>query len=86
MKGSVSHKSTQTRKTDTRARYAFNTTLKRQDPPEAMMRVIDFLTDAATKPTVVKTATLESQDLISQADTLKNPAADGASALAAATS
>lgn len=86
VKGSVSHKSTQTRKTDTRARYAFNTTLKRQDPPEAMMRVIDFLTDAATKPTVVKTATLESQDLISQADTLKNPAADGASALAAATS
>ncbi|WP_232961310.1 MULTISPECIES: DUF2589 domain-containing protein [Pseudomonas] len=54
VKGSVSHKSTQTRKTDTRARYAFNTTLKRQDPPEAMMRVIDFLTDAATKPILTK--------------------------------
>ncbi|MGJ7473577.1 DUF2589 domain-containing protein [Pseudomonas fulva] len=57
VKGSVSHKSTQTRKTDTRARYAFNTTLKRQDPPEAMMRVIDFLTEAATKPIIAKDAT-----------------------------
>lgn len=70
VKGSISHKSTQTRKTDTRARYAFNTTLKRQDPPEAMMRVIDFLTEAATKPTVVKSAKLNSPDMISQADTL----------------
>jgi len=65
VKGSISHKSTQTRKTDTRARYAFNTTLRRQDPPEAMMRVIDFLTDAATKPTVVPKATLASPDAIS---------------------
>jgi len=70
VKGSISHKSTQTRKTDTRARYAFNTTLKRQDPPEAMMRVIDFLTEAATKPTVVKSTKLNSPDMISQADTL----------------
>jgi hypothetical protein len=73
--GNISHKSTQTRKTDTRARYAFNTRLKRQEPPEALMRVIDFLTDAATKPTVVKTATLESPDAISQADTLKDTSA-----------
>lgn len=50
VKGSVSHKSTQTRKTDTRARYAFNTTVRRQDPPEALQRVMDFLTDAAVKP------------------------------------
>lgn len=57
VKGSVSHKSSQTRKTDTRARYAFNTILKRQDPPEAMMRVIDFLTEAATKPVLAKDAT-----------------------------
>lgn len=86
MKGSISHKSTQTRKTDTRARYAFNTTLKRQEPPEAMMRVIDFLTDAATKPTVVKTAALESPDAISKADTLNNKDADaGADARAGAT-
>ncbi len=70
MKGSISHKSTQTRKTDTRARYAFKTTLRRQEPPEAVMRVIDFLTEAATKPTVVEGAALQSQGQISQADTL----------------
>jgi hypothetical protein len=75
VKGSISSKSTQTRKTDTRARYAFNTAMRRQDPPEAMMRVIDFLTEAATKPTVVKNSTLESPDTISQADTLKTPPA-----------
>lgn len=50
VRGQVSHKSTQTRKTDTRARYAVSTRVRRQDPPEALMRVIDFLTDAATKP------------------------------------
>ncbi|MBO9547813.1 DUF2589 domain-containing protein [Pseudomonas sp.] len=76
VKGSISSKSTQTRKTDTRARYAFNTSLRRQDPPEAMMRVIDFLTDAATKPTVLQGSELKSPDLISQDDTLKPPAAD----------
>ncbi|SEE16324.1 DUF2589 domain-containing protein [Pseudomonas anguilliseptica] len=53
VKGSVSHKSTQTRKTDTRARYAISTKIARQDPPEALMRVIDFLTDAATKPVLL---------------------------------
>jgi len=71
VKGSISHKATQTRKTDTRARYAFNTTVRRQDPPEAMMRVIDFLTDAAVKPTVLKGATLANQEAISKDDTLK---------------
>lgn len=50
LRGQVSHKSAQTRKTDTRARYAINTRVRRQDPPEALMRVIDFLTEAATKP------------------------------------
>ncbi|WP_145183149.1 MULTISPECIES: DUF2589 domain-containing protein [unclassified Pseudomonas] len=80
VKGSISSKSTQTRKTDTRARYAFNTSLRRQDPPEAMMRVIDFLTEAATKPTVVKDSTLQSPDEISKVDVLQNdptPGADG---------
>jgi Protein of unknown function (DUF2589) len=85
VKGSISSKSTQTRKTDTRARYAFNTSLRRQDPPEAMMRVIDFLTEAATKPTVVKTSTLESQDAISQDDTLKNTPTTTNNAAAGAT-
>jgi hypothetical protein len=51
--GKVSHKSEQTRKTDTRAKYSIHTQIKRQPPPEALMRVIDFLTDAATKPTLL---------------------------------
>ncbi len=53
MHGKVSHKSEQTRKTDTRAKYSIHTAIKRQDPPEALLRVIDFLTDAATKPTLL---------------------------------
>ncbi|WP_347253160.1 DUF2589 domain-containing protein [Leminorella grimontii] len=52
--GRVSHKSEQTRKTDTRAKYSIHTQVKRQDPPEALMRVIDFLTESATKPVVHK--------------------------------
>ncbi len=48
--GKVSHHQEQTRKTDTRAKYSFHTSIKRAGPPEGMMRVIDFLTDAATKP------------------------------------
>ncbi len=50
MSGKVSHKSQQTRQTDTRAKYSITTSIKRQGPPEALNRVIDFLTDAATKP------------------------------------
>ncbi|MCP4545018.1 MAG: DUF2589 domain-containing protein [bacterium] len=51
--GSVSHKMAQTRKTDTRAKYSIHTAIKRQEPPEALMRVVDFLTDAATKPVIL---------------------------------
>ncbi|MCA6926797.1 DUF2589 domain-containing protein [Pectobacterium versatile] len=50
MAGRVSHKSAQTRATDTRAKYSIHTQIKRQPAPEALMRVIDFLTDAATRP------------------------------------
>ena len=70
VKGSVSQKSAQVRKTDTRARYAFNTTVRRQDPPEAMMRVIDFLTEAATKPSLLPSANARNAGDISQDDTL----------------
>ncbi|KVM05644.1 hypothetical protein WL05_08320 [Burkholderia ubonensis] len=52
LSGRVSHKSEQTRSTDTRAKYSIHTQVKRQQPPEALMRVIDFLTEAATKPVV----------------------------------
>ncbi|GGU76666.1 hypothetical protein GCM10009504_37220 [Pseudomonas laurentiana] len=64
VKGQVSHKSTQTRKTDTRARYAFNTRVKRQDPPEALMRVIDILTDAATKPVMLPNTEAQNKDAL----------------------
>lgn len=52
--GRVSHKSEQTRSTDTRAKYSIHTQVKRQPAPEALQRVIDFLTDAATKPVMAK--------------------------------
>lgn len=51
--GKVSHKSEQTRKTDTRSKYSIHTLIKRQGPPEGLMRVIEFLTDAATKPVLL---------------------------------
>ena len=64
VKGSVSHSSSQTRKTDTRARYAISTKVMRQPPPEALMRVIDFLTDAAVKPvTMPQTALDDTSDM-----------------------
>lgn len=53
VKGTVSHSSAQTRKTDTRARYAISTKVARQPPPEALMRVIDLLTEAAVKPITI---------------------------------
>ncbi len=59
VKGSVSHSSSQTRKTDTRARYAISTKVMRQPPPEALMRVIDFLTDAAVKPVTMPATALD---------------------------
>lgn len=49
-KGSYTHKSEQIRKTDTRARYTVHLEAARQQPPEALMRVIDAITAATTKP------------------------------------
>lgn len=48
--GSVSHKSTQTRKTDTRAKYSVHMEGSRGETPEPMMRIIDAITNARTKP------------------------------------
>lgn len=48
--GKVSHHKEQTRSTDTRAKYTIHVAAKRQPPTEGLMRVIDFLTDAAVKP------------------------------------
>ncbi|WP_122468543.1 DUF2589 domain-containing protein [Pseudomonas viridiflava] len=73
VKGSASHKSSQTRKTDTRARYAISTKIVRQGPPEALMRVIDFLTDAATKPMILPSATASSNTTLPTSGVLPMP-------------
>lgn len=62
MKGRASHKSEQTRKSDTRAKYSIHTAIKRQDPPEALMRVIEFMTDSATKPVQLPNAQLQNKE------------------------
>jgi len=47
---SVACKSEQTRKSDTRSRYTVHIEAAREGPPEALMRVIDAITAAATRP------------------------------------
>jgi hypothetical protein len=76
VKGQMSHKSTQTRKTDTRARYAFNTKVVRLDPPEALMRVMDALTEAATKPVRLGTSTIDHDESRLGANALALPTAN----------
>lgn len=48
--GSVSHKSEQTRKTDTRSKLTIHMEASRMGPPEGLQRVLDFLMDAQIKP------------------------------------
>lgn len=50
MSGSVSHKSEQTRKTDTRSKYTVHLEAAAQPAPEALMRVVDAITNASTRP------------------------------------
>lgn len=69
LSGKVSHHQEQTRKTDTRAKYSFHVSAKRQPPPESLMRVIDFLTDAAVKP-------LQIENIVADADAAKTALAD----------
>lgn len=52
--GSISHKSEQTRKTDTRAKYTVHLEASRQEPPEAFMRVIDYITNSVSKPIIIE--------------------------------
>jgi hypothetical protein len=52
----VSHKSEQTRKTDTRAKYSVHIKATRQNPPEALMRMIDMVVDTVTRPQQKKPA------------------------------
>ncbi|MBD1589554.1 DUF2589 domain-containing protein [Pseudomonas typographi] len=71
VKGSVSHAKEQTRKTDTRARYQVKTVVRRQAPPEALMRVIDALTSAASKPLMFANAALVNTDTLPEQGVLK---------------
>lgn len=73
--GKVSHKSEQTRKSDTRAKYSFHTELRRQPPPEALLRVIEFLTQAATKPvTLPSNKDVKNKDSLPAESKLLTPA------------
>lgn len=62
--GKVSHHQEQTRKTDTRAKYSIHVNAKREPPPEALMRVIDALTDAAVKPILLDATAKTDQDAV----------------------
>lgn len=50
MTGSVSHSYSQTRSTDTRAKYSFNVCARKQGTPEALQRIIDAITDSVATP------------------------------------
>lgn len=50
VKGKVSHHRESTRKTDTRSKYSFHVEASRQDPPEALMRVIDHVLNGTSHP------------------------------------
>ncbi|MCM1145561.1 MAG: DUF2589 domain-containing protein [Lachnoclostridium sp.] len=50
MTGSVSHSRSQTRSTDTRAKYSFDICAKKQGTPEALQRIIDAITDSVATP------------------------------------
>jgi hypothetical protein len=75
--GKVSHKSEQTRKTDTRAKYSIHTKIKRLDPPEALLRVIDFITDASTKPVALPNAKPENTAALPKDAVLPAPTPPG---------
>lgn len=47
---SLSHSSEQTRKTDTRAKYSFHVEARKQEQPEALMRIVEVMVNAATAP------------------------------------
>lgn len=47
---SLSHSSEQTRQTDTRAKYSFHVEARKQEQPEALMRIVEVMVNAATAP------------------------------------
>lgn len=72
MTGSVTHSSSQTRSTDTRAKYAFHVSARKQQAPEALLRIIDAITDSATRPIEGKKENALLTDM-KQDDSGKNP-------------
>ena len=52
--GNVTHSSEQTRHTDTRAKYSFNISARKQGTPEAFLRIIDAVTNSVASPTSVQ--------------------------------
>jgi len=48
--GSVTNSRETTRSTDTRAKYSFNVSARKQQPPEAFMRIVDAITNGVAKP------------------------------------
>ena len=48
--GNVTHSSSQTRHTDTRAKYTFNVSARKQDAPEGFMRILDAITNQCRYP------------------------------------
>lgn len=54
--GNVTHSSEQTRSTDTRAKYTFNISARKQGTPEAFSRIIDAITNTVANPTANKPA------------------------------
>lgn len=57
--GNVTHSSEQTRSTDTRAKYSFNISARKQGTPEAFLRIIDAVTNSVANPTASEPAQKE---------------------------
>lgn len=54
--GRASHKSSQTRKTDTRARYAVNMKIAKDSMPEGMSQFMEMIQQAVTQPKIAAVA------------------------------
>lgn len=61
--GNVSHKSEQTRKSDTRSKYTFHVEARKQETPEPLMRIIDAITNDVTKPAQIPEGETAPQNL-----------------------
>ena len=67
---SLSHSSEQTRKTDTRAKYSFHVEARKQEQPEALMRIVDAMMNAASVPSAAQPEDTM-KELVDSAETSK---------------